>query len=223
MIAPLVSLDRNALPRRWQKFLALLLTALVSLSISHYAVAGNSNTTATQAVVTVPADAPLPPGVDIATGFRMQRYRSPVPDTLPGAEVVDTVRVIELFKSADVVFIDVYPPTGLGPDPLEGHWITNENHRNIEGSVWLPEVGRGYIEQPHVDYFQRNLQSLTGGSKQTPLLFYCTADCWQSWNAAKRAILWGHVNVFWYPDGTDGWQDHAQPLTEAEPVNFLGE
>lgn len=153
----------------------------------------------------------------------MERYRSPVPEVLPGAETTDSERVIELLAAGDVVFIDVYPPTGLGPDPLEGFWVTNERHSNIKGSTWLPEVGRGFIDEAHTAYFQRNLQLLTGGSKAVPLLFYCTADCWQSWNAAKRAILWGHENVFWYPEGTDGWQDHNQPLVEAKPVNFLGE
>ena len=197
-----------------------IMTALsgISGSVAH----SKQHEPSTQAVVTIPADGPLPDGVDAATGFRMQRYRSPVPQTLPGAEVVDTPRVIELLAAGDVVFIDVYPPTGLGPDPLQGFWVTNEQHSNIEGSVWLPEVGRGFIDSAHTDYFQRNLNQLTKGST-TPLLFYCTADCWQSWNAAKRAILWGHENVFWYPDGTDGWQDHNQPLVEAVPVNFLGE
>lgn len=164
----------------------------------------------------------LPAGVDPQTGFRMQRYRSAVPDSNPGTEVVDTTRAMQLHRSGQVIFIDVYPPRGLGADPLNGNWLTNEPHSNIENSVWLPEVGRGHLEQDHIDYFQRNLSRLTTGDKQTALLFYCTADCWQSWNAARRAMLWGYKNIFWYPDGTDGWHEENHPLIPATPVNFHG-
>jgi len=73
-----------------------------------------------------PSDTPLPVGVDADTGFRMKRYRSPVPDTNPGTEVVDTARAVELHATGEVVFLDVYPPRGLGADPVDGTWLTNE-------------------------------------------------------------------------------------------------
>ncbi len=168
-------------------------------------------------------DSKLPRGVDTNTGFRMNRYRGPVPETNPGTEVVSTSRAFQLFNTGQVVFIDVFPPRGLGADPIDGHWITNESHQNIAGSTWLPEVGRGHLEQEHIDYFERNLTLLTNNDMQTPLLFYCTADCWQSWNAARRALQWGYENIFWYPDGTDGWLEQGHPLVVAEPVNFFGE
>ena len=166
---------------------------------------------------------PLPKGVDTTTGFRMSRYRAPVPETNPGTEVVSTERAFELFESGAVKFVDVYPPKGLGANPVDGTWMTNEKHQSIEGAVWLPEVGRGHIEQEHIDYFQRNLTLVTNNDKTTPLIFYCTADCWQSWNAARRARLWGYETIFWYPAGTDGWREHNHPLVPIEPVNFLGE
>jgi len=121
----------------------------------------------------------------------------------------------------NLILIDVYPPTGLGPDPLEGIWVTNEKRENIPGSTWLPEVGRGHLESDAVDYFQRNLVNLTQSDKSRALLFYCTSDCWQSWNAAKRALSWGYTDVYWYPDGSDGWQEASLPLSLATPVNFL--
>jgi len=170
-----------------------------------------------------PVESALPAGVDKETGYRMKRYRAPVPDTNPGTEVVDTARAFELHASDAVIFIDVFPPKGLGANPLDGTWMTNESHETIGNAVWLPEVGRGHIEKAHVDYFQRNLRSLTNEDKRTPLLFFCTADCWQSWNAARRARLWGYENVFWYPAGTDGWVEQGHALMLGEPVNFLGE
>jgi len=169
------------------------------------------------------ANDPLPAGVDVETGFRMGRYRGPVPETNPGTEVVDTERVVELHATGEVVFVDVFPPRGLGANPMDGTWMTNESHESIASATWLPEVGRGHIEQQHIDYFQRNLKLLTGENKSKPLLFFCTADCWQSWNAAKRALQYGYKYIFWYPDGTDGWAEEGHPVVPVEPVNFFGE
>ena len=122
-----------------------------------------------------------------------------------------------------MVFIDVFPPRGLGADPIDGTWMTNEVHHTIDIATWIPEVGRGHLEQEHIDYFERNLQLLSNNDKSTPLLFFCTSDCWQSWNAAKRANLWGYEIIFWYPAGTDGWQENGHQLVVAEPVNFFGD
>jgi rhodanese-related sulfurtransferase len=44
-----------------------------------------------------------------------------------------------------------------------------------------------------------------------------------SWNAAKRAVMWGYTGVIWYPEGTDGWQDAGLPLEEAKPAPHPGE
>ena len=30
------------------------------------------------------------------------------------------------------------------------------------------------------------------------LVFYCRADCWMSWNAAKRALAWGFATSGWF-------------------------
>jgi len=201
-----------------------LVAVLVAVTDNHAGAAGSTAPPAQTVQINPSAiDAPMPSGVDETTGFRMKRYRAPVPDSNPGTEVVDTTRAFTLFQSGQVKFIDVYPPKGLGANPMDGTWMTNEVHESIEGAIWLPEVGRGHIEQEHVDYFQRNLKIVTGNDKLTPLMFFCTADCWQSWNAARRARLWGYEHVFWYPAGTDGWSEHNHPLVAAEPINFLGQ
>ena len=69
------------------------------------------------------------------------------------------------------------------------------------------------------DYFERGLQQATGGDRDRLLVFYCLANCWMSWNAAKRALAIGYTHVAWYPDGTDGWARRDLPLQEiaAEP------
>jgi PQQ-dependent catabolism-associated CXXCW motif protein len=49
------------------------------------------------------------------------------------------------------------------------------------------------------------------------------ADCWMSWNAAKRALELGHKAVVWYPEGTDGWSEAGLPLAPATAVPRPGE
>ena|SRR5260221_13984569 len=71
-------------------------------------------------------------------------------------------------------------------------------------------------------YFRTNLERGTNGRLDTPIVFYCRADCWMSWNATKRAASWGYTHVFWYRDGTDGWAAANLPLAPAEPVSLSG-
>jgi PQQ-dependent catabolism-associated CXXCW motif protein len=49
------------------------------------------------------------------------------------------------------------------------------------------------------------------------VVIYCLANCWMSWNAAKRASALGYSNVVWFPEGTDGWLAAGLPLQDAEP------
>jgi PQQ-dependent catabolism-associated CXXCW motif protein len=50
---------------------------------------------------------------------------------------------------------------------------------------------------------------------------YCHERCWLSWNAAKRAIRYGYRNVYWFPDGIEGWRaagfETATAVTAAAP------
>ncbi len=159
--------------------------------------------------------------VDAQTGLRMERYRAPVPQDVPGGITLDTQTAKALHDAKNIVFIDVYPPKGLGPDPMDGSWVTNEKRSTIPGGVWLPEVGRGTLDAEAADYFRRNLKRLSNGDRDTAIAFYCTSDCWQSWNASRRAINWGYTAVHWYPLGTDGWLESGLTLTPVQPVNFF--
>lgn len=159
--------------------------------------------------------------VDPDTHLRMGRYRAPVPEDVPGGTTLDNSAAINLHANKRVIFIDVYPPTGLGPDPLDGSWITSESRHSIPGAVWLPEVGRGTLTADAEDYFQRNLARLTRNNLTQAIVFFCTSDCWQSWNASRRAIGWGYTAVHWYPLGTDGWLEAGKDLALAQPINFL--
>ena len=63
-------------------------------------------------------------------------------------------------------------------------------------------------------YVERSFELLTGGDKAYPLVFYCAgARCWESYNAALRAVALGYRTVFWYRGGVSAWQAAKLPTT----------
>jgi PQQ-dependent catabolism-associated CXXCW motif protein len=151
-------------------------------------------------------------------GYRLDDYRAPTPATIRGGTALDTAALQRLLGETGVVLIDVLPhppkPATLPPGTL---WI-DKPRDNIPGSVWLPEVGRGDLAPEIEAYFRRNLARLTAGDADRPLVFYCLAQCWMSWNAAKRALEWGYHRVYWYRDGTDGWTAAGLATARSTPV-----
>lgn len=176
------------------------------------------------AIAMAPSRADEAGAVPEPQGYRLDDYRAPVPATLAGATVIDTEALRELLaRRDDVVLVDVLPaprkPGNLRPGAL---WIPKKR-RNIPGSTWLPNTGFGILPVEEEAYLRDNLQRLTGRDPRRPLVFYCLANCWMSWNAAKRAVSWGYANVYWYPEGSDGWADAGLPLEDSTPVPLPGE
>jgi PQQ-dependent catabolism-associated CXXCW motif protein len=151
-------------------------------------------------------------------GYRMEDYRAPTPNTVRGGIALDTPSAHTLWKSGEAVWIDVLPaPRRPANLPVSALWMPLP-HRDIPGSVWLPDVGRGALSPELESYFREHLGAATRGRRDAPVVFYCLADCWMSWNAAKRAASWGYTRVYWYRDGTDGWGAANLPMAAAEPV-----
>lgn len=151
-------------------------------------------------------------------GYRMDDYRAVTPQTVAGGAVLDTDAAHELWKSGKAVWIDVLPAPRRPPNlPAEALWMPLPR-RDIPGSWWLPDIGRGALSPELETYFRDHLEAATRGHRDTAVVFYCLVDCWMSWNAAKRAASWGYTRVYWYPDGTDGWEAAKLPVTETEPV-----
>jgi PQQ-dependent catabolism-associated CXXCW motif protein len=150
--------------------------------------------------------------------YRMDDYRAPTPATLRGAIVLSTVEAHAHWEKGDAVFVDVLPrpprPAGLPDSTI---WRPKPRD-DIPGSVWLPDTGYGALAEVMQQYFERGLQQATDGERNRLIVFYCLANCWMSWNAAKRAVALGYTNVAWYPDGTDGWAAQNLPLEPRTPV-----
>ncbi|WP_166142370.1 PQQ-dependent catabolism-associated CXXCW motif protein [Methylosinus sp. RM1] len=151
-------------------------------------------------------------------GYRMSDFRAAVPATLRGARVIDTPQAFAIWRDKAAVFVDVLPrpprPAGLPPDAV---W-RDKPRFDIPGSVWLPETGYGELAPAALHYFESGLARATAEDKSRPLVFYCLADCWMSWNAAKRALALGYSNVSWFSRGTDGWSAAGHPLELREPA-----
>jgi PQQ-dependent catabolism-associated CXXCW motif protein len=156
-------------------------------------------------------------------GYRTGDYRAPTPKTLAGARVVSTSQAHALWTAKTAVFVDVMPRPPR-PAGLPAGTIWREKLRpNIPGSIWLPDTGYGVLAATTDDYFRIGLEQATRGARGATLVFYCLKDCWMSWNAARRAVALGYLDVVWYPDGTDGWKDAGLPFEDGRPMSRPGD
>ncbi|MEH2482595.1 PQQ-dependent catabolism-associated CXXCW motif protein [Nitrobacteraceae bacterium AZCC 2146] len=155
--------------------------------------------------------------------YRTDNYRAPVPATLKGARVLNTAEAEALWRAGAAAFIDVLPHPPKPPNLPPGTVWREAPRSNISGSLWLPDTGYGELAAITEDYLKRGLARATGGDSAKQLVFYCQANCWMSWNAARRALTYGYVNVAWYPEGTDGWRKADLPMVDAHAEPRAGD
>jgi PQQ-dependent catabolism-associated CXXCW motif protein len=156
-------------------------------------------------------------------GYRTEDYRAPVPATLAGVRVLATGEAEAIWRSGEGVFIDVLPRPPK-PQNLPAGTVWRDKPRlNIPGSIWLPDTGYGTLAATTEDYLRDGLARASGGNKAKLFVIYCQADCWMSWNAAKRVLSYGYSSVAWYPEGTDGWQRANLPVADSQPEPRAGE
>jgi PQQ-dependent catabolism-associated CXXCW motif protein len=157
------------------------------------------------------AQAPEPPS------YWTGPMQGEVPAHVTGGRVIETEDLALMLRGGGIVLIDVattpHRPADLAPEAI---WRPAP-HRNIAGSVWIPSAGAGELEGEAKRFFQERLSALAGQDPGRPIVVYCHEKCWGSWNAAKRAISFGYRNVYWYPDGVEGWRDGGHALAAAEP------
>jgi len=150
-------------------------------------------------------------------GYRLSDYRSPVPLGLKGAAPIDTQAAHALWLRDAATFIDVLPQAPRPASLPAGTIWRDKPRRDIPRSLWLPDTGYGELHPAMETYYREGLERASRGDKSHALVIYCLADCWQSWNAAKRAVALGYTKVIWYRDGTTGWEAAGHPLEERVP------
>ena len=127
------------------------------------------------------------------------------PNTVSGGSVIDTGALAKLIDTQHPLLLDVAekdrkPPLMSKDTP----WLPT--HRSIPGAVFLEGGGKGSGEAAYADAFKTRVATLTRGDLAKPIVTFCHPDCWGSYNAAKRLVGLGYTRVFWYRDGTEGWQ-----------------
>lgn len=150
--------------------------------------------------------------------YRDEPYRAPVPATLRGAQVIDAAQAMALHEQGRAAFLDVLPrkvrPEGL---PVGTIW-NDPPHRTIPGAIWLWDTGYHAMAPAEEARLRAGLTGAQGTDPDRPLVIFCRADCWMSWNAARRAVEWGFDPVLWFPGGTDDWEQAGGVLAIVEPV-----
>jgi len=133
--------------------------------------------------------------------FLQSNVGSPTPRSIPGGRVVttDQLRAALAGNRRRFLLIDA-----LGGD-----------HESIPESYHIPEAGySGNFNDSTQSYVFSTLRSLTGGDVAYPLVFFCRgSQCWESYNAALRAMRMGFSNVYWYRGGINAWQEAGLPMS----------
>lgn len=146
-------------------------------------------------------------------GYRIDHYRAPVPSLAPYATTLSTSALQDVIAQQNLLLIDVLPTLFRA-----GRFIDTDNHQHIPNSIWLPNTGKGELDPVISAYFLSKMDEITQGNRQQAVLFYCKTDCWMSWNASKRAGEAGYQNIYWYPEGIDGWKKAGGTLVPAHAV-----
>ncbi|MDP0928098.1 PQQ-dependent catabolism-associated CXXCW motif protein [Paracoccus onubensis] len=171
------------------------------------------------AAAAILAAAPVLAQIPEPQGYRGEPYNAPVPETLAGAETIEAERALDLHDEG-IPFVDVYPRTRKPENLPEDTFWHEPRHDTIPGAVWLWDTGYQNLSSAEESRLAKGLEQVTGGDKAAPLVIFCRADCWMSWNAAKRAVSMGYTQVMWFSGGTDAWQETLGPdLVRAEPVD----
>jgi PQQ-dependent catabolism-associated CXXCW motif protein len=159
-------------------------------------------------------------GVQATRQLHKGEVHGPTPNTIPGGQVVTTKGLEELVKNAKkspvpVVVIDAMEGRETLPDAIPAAWAGDP----------------GSFDDQTQQRFVQFLQERTKGRKDAAIIIYSdTMECWQSYNAALRAINAGYVNVLWYRGGLEAWTLGGLPTQASArsaapsilPANSLG-
>lgn len=138
--------------------------------------------------------------------LRQAPYSAPTPTRIPEGRVVRTAELMLMTQSS--------------PPPVLIDVAAGEGHDTLPGAVWIPGAGRGdnFIDTTQAE-LSVLLAGLTAGNRDRALVFFCVnAQCWLSFNAARRAIAAGYREVYWYRGGYAAWKAAGLPLVPIQTI-----
>ena len=122
---------------------------------------------------------------------------TPTPTSIPGGSVINTQRLSSVYQSA--VLIDAW---------------NDRTHGTLPGAIrmWAAGAPGNFGDQVQVGLRQA-LAFRSGNNPRRPLVFFCAGvKCWESYNAALRALQMGYRDVYWYRGGVAAWKAAGLPL-----------
>lgn len=160
--------------------------------------------------------APHSPPFD-AEGYRSSAYRAPV-DRDPAPARAITVAEVRALQPGAALLVDVLPAEGARRDGRTGAWALAMPHQTIPGALWYAEAGRSPPDPVMWNALVARVARFRRSHATAPVVLFCRADCWMSWNAARRLARAGVGNVRWLADGIEGWNEAGGTLVAAHPV-----
>ena len=131
---------------------------------------------------------------------------SRTPVELPGGKRISTQELLQIGRQSRLV------------DVLD----ERRRHVTIPGAIHVPgggNFGEGRFDDNLQSQLTKVLATLTDGNLDAPLVFFCQgAQCWESYNAALRALKIGHRHVIWYRGGLASWKAANLPLRRPAAV-----
>ncbi|MCH9637861.1 MAG: rhodanese-like domain-containing protein [Betaproteobacteria bacterium] len=113
------------------------------------------------------------------------------PEVVMGARTISTATT-ELFVEKGYVLIDV-------------RGIDDYSNGHISGAYHLPVKSEEFTSE--------NLQKIV--ERDQAVIFYCNGiNCMGSSMASVKAVEWGWINVLYYRDGFEGWQETGLTITK---------
>ena len=131
------------------------------------------------------------------------------PLTIPGARVIGTG---ELESALNRGTLEGVPFLAIDA------WQRTERNDTVPGSIYIEYAGAsGTFKDSYQKALKDELAKLTNNNLNMPVVFYCQgAQCWESYNAALRAINLGYSKVYWYRGGVYSWAAAHREY----PINF---
>ena len=133
---------------------------------------------------------PVPrPTVPEPAGYRMDKYRAPVPATLAGATVLSTRGACgQLIAKRQPVLVDVLPRQRKPQGRDRASSGSSPSASDIAGLGLAAQRRLSASSRRSSPTGSRRAREADRRRQGRPVVFYCDANCWMSWNAAKRAL-----------------------------------
>jgi PQQ-dependent catabolism-associated CXXCW motif protein len=119
------------------------------------------------------------------------------PLTIPGGRVIGTG---ELETALDRGTLEGVPFLAINA-------LRNGEAQGMPGSIYIGYAGDyGAFDDDTQSKLKEELAKRTDNNVNMPLVFFCAGSkCWESYNAALRAINLGYSKVYWYRGGIFAW------------------